>query len=121
MLIFLVDVKHDSFRHSPQHRHTFQRSLGSDRSGHSLRNCIADAISRPTASAAPHGFARGPAPAVERLCRRDAGYRFIVGDEAPDRTVIAWFRQQHAGRMKSAFLQVLERIIRERTLAARGD
>ena len=26
---------------------------------------------------------------IERLCRRDAGYRFIVGDEAPDHTVIA--------------------------------
>jgi transposase len=45
---------------------------------------------------------------IERLCRRDAGYRFIVGDEAPDHTVIARFRQRHAGRMKSVFLQVLE-------------
>jgi len=46
--------------------------------------------------------------AVERLCRRDAGYRFIVGHEVPDHTVIARFRQKHAGRMKSVFLQVLE-------------
>ena len=30
------------------------------------------------------------------------------GDEAPDHTVIARFRQRHAGRMKSVFLQVLE-------------
>ena len=45
---------------------------------------------------------------IERLCRRDAGYRFIVGDEAPDHSVIARFRQRHAGRMKSVFLQVLE-------------
>ena len=45
---------------------------------------------------------------IERLCRRDAGYRFIVGDEAPDHTVIARFRQRHAERMKSVFLQVLE-------------
>ena len=45
---------------------------------------------------------------IERLCRRDAGYRFIVGDEAPDHTVIARFRQRHAGRMKNVFLQVLE-------------
>lgn len=45
---------------------------------------------------------------IERLCRRDAGYRFIVGDEVPDHTVIARFRQRHADRMKSVFLQVLE-------------
>jgi len=46
--------------------------------------------------------------AIERLCRRDAGYRFIVGDDVPDHTVIARFRQRHAGRMKGVFLQVLE-------------
>src|SRR5690349_675580 len=46
--------------------------------------------------------------ALERLCRRDAGYRFIVGDAVPDHTVIARFRQRHAERMKSVFLQVLE-------------
>lgn len=45
---------------------------------------------------------------IERLCRRDAGYRFVVGDEVPDHTVIARFRQRHAGRMKSVFLRVLE-------------
>lgn len=45
---------------------------------------------------------------IERLCRRDAGYRFIVGDEVPDHTVIARFRRRHAERMKSIFLQVLE-------------
>jgi transposase len=45
---------------------------------------------------------------IERLCRRDAGYRFIVGDDVPDHTVIARFRQRHAGRMKSVFLQMLE-------------
>lgn len=46
--------------------------------------------------------------AVERLCRRDAGYRFIVGDDVPDHSVIARFRQRHAKRMKGVFLQVLE-------------
>lgn len=45
---------------------------------------------------------------IERLCRRDAGYRFIVGDEVPDHTVIARFRQRHVGRMKGVFLQVLD-------------
>lgn len=46
--------------------------------------------------------------AIERLCRRDAGYRFIVGDDVPDHTVIARFRQRHAERMKGVFLQVLD-------------
>jgi transposase len=45
---------------------------------------------------------------IERLCRRDAGYRFIVGDDVPDHTVIARFRRRHAERMTSVFLQVLE-------------
>ncbi len=45
---------------------------------------------------------------IERLCGRDAGYRFIVGDAIPDHTVIARFRQRHVDRMKSVFLQVLE-------------
>ncbi|MGA8293114.1 MAG: transposase [Rhodoplanes sp.] len=57
---------------------------------------------------------------IERLCRRDAGYRFIVGDEAPDHTVIARFRQRHAGRMKSVFLQVLE-LCREAGLIRLGS
>lgn len=46
--------------------------------------------------------------AIERLCRRDAGYRFIVGDDVPDHSVIARFRQRHAERMKGVFLHVLE-------------
>ncbi|MFG1250174.1 transposase [Xanthobacter flavus] len=46
--------------------------------------------------------------AIERLCRREAGYRFIVGDDVPDHSVIARFRQRHAERMKGVFLQVLE-------------
>jgi len=46
--------------------------------------------------------------AIERLCRRDVGYRFIVGDDVPDHSVIARFRQRHAKRMKGVFLQVLE-------------
>ena len=46
--------------------------------------------------------------AIERLCRRDAGYRFIVGDDVPDHSVMARFRQRHAERMKGIFLQVLD-------------
>jgi len=36
---------------------------------------------------------------IERLCGRDAGYRFIVGSAVPDHTVIARFRQRHVARM----------------------
>ena len=46
--------------------------------------------------------------AIERLCGRDAGYRFIVGADVPDHTVIARFRQRHIARMKAVFLAVLE-------------
>jgi transposase len=45
---------------------------------------------------------------IERLCRRDAGYRFIVGNEVPDHSVIARFRQRHVGQMMGVFLQVLD-------------
>ena len=46
--------------------------------------------------------------AIERLCGRDAGYRFIVGEHVPDRTVVARFRRRHSGRLEAVFLQVLE-------------
>jgi transposase len=45
---------------------------------------------------------------IERLCGRDAGYRFIVGNAIPDHTVIARFRQRHVDQMKHVFLQVLD-------------
>lgn len=45
---------------------------------------------------------------IERLCGRDAGYRFVVGADVPDHSVIARFRRRHAERMKSVFVQVLE-------------
>jgi transposase len=57
--------------------------------------------------------------AIERLCRRDAGYRFIVGDNIPDHTVIARFRQRHGAEMKSVFLAVL-RLCREAGLVRLG-
>ncbi len=44
---------------------------------------------------------------IERLCGRDAGYRFIVGNAVPDHTVIARFRQRHVARMREVFLAVL--------------
>ena len=46
--------------------------------------------------------------AIERLCRRDAGYRFIVGTHVPDHTVIARFRRRHVERLEAVFVRVLE-------------
>ena len=57
--------------------------------------------------------------AIERLCHRDAGYRFIVGDAVPDHTVIARFRQRHVAEMKEVFLGVL-RLCREAGLVKLG-
>jgi transposase len=57
--------------------------------------------------------------AIERLCGRDAGYRFIVGDNIPDHTVIARFRQRHSAEMKTVFLAVL-RLCREAGLVRLG-
>ena len=57
--------------------------------------------------------------AIERLCQRDAGYRFIVGDNIPDHTVIARFRQRHSAEMKTVFLAVL-RLCREAGLVRLG-
>jgi transposase len=57
--------------------------------------------------------------AIERLCQRDAGYRFIVAEHQPDHTVIARFRQCHAAEMKAVFLAVL-RLCREAGLVRLG-
>jgi transposase len=56
---------------------------------------------------------------IERLCGRDAGYRFIVGDNIPDHTVIARFRQRHVADMHDVFLAVL-RLCREAGLVRLG-
>ena len=57
--------------------------------------------------------------AIERLCQRDAGYRFIVAEHQPDHTVIARFRQRHVAEMKAVFLTVL-RLCREAGLVRLG-
>ncbi len=57
--------------------------------------------------------------AIERLCGRDAGYRFIVGEHIPDHTVIARFRRRHVERLKGVFLHVLD-LCREAGLTAQG-
>jgi transposase len=46
--------------------------------------------------------------AIERLCGRDAGYRFIVGEHVPDHTVIARFRRRHVEQLEAVFVRVLE-------------
>lgn len=46
--------------------------------------------------------------AIERLCQRDVGFRFIVGDLMPDHTVIARFRKRHVGDMETLFVEVLK-------------
>ena len=45
---------------------------------------------------------------IEQLCRRDAGFRLIVGDAVPDHTVIARFRRRHATDMEALFVEVLK-------------
>ena len=57
--------------------------------------------------------------AIERLCGRDAGYRFIVGDAVPDHTVIARFRQRYVAHMREVFVAVL-RLCREAGLVRLG-
>jgi transposase len=57
--------------------------------------------------------------AIERLCGRDAGFRFIVGSAVPDHTVIARFRRRHVARMRAVFLAVLE-LCREAGLVRLG-
>jgi transposase len=45
---------------------------------------------------------------IEQLCRRDAGFRLIVGDAVPDHSVIARFRRRHAADMEALFVEVLK-------------
>ena len=56
---------------------------------------------------------------IERLCGRDAGYRFIVGAEVPDHTVMARFRRRHVEQMGGVFVAVLE-LCREAGLVRLG-
>jgi transposase len=46
--------------------------------------------------------------AIERLCGRDAGYRFLVAEHVPDHTVIARFRRRHVDKLEAIFIRVLE-------------
>jgi transposase len=58
-----------------------------------------------------HAYSHGvtSSRAIERLCRRDAGDRSIVGAHVPDHTVpdhrvIARFRQHHGDRLQAVFV-----------------
>lgn len=44
---------------------------------------------------------------IERLCRRDAGFRLITGNHTPDHATIARFRKDNEGAVLSLFGQVL--------------
>jgi hypothetical protein len=45
--------------------------------------------------------------AIERLCRRDAGYRSIVCEPVPDHTVIVPSRRRHIDKLAAVFATVL--------------
>lgn len=57
--------------------------------------------------------------AIERLCRRDAGYRYIVSEHVPDHSVIARFRRRHIDRLQAVFATVL-RMCRDAGLVRLG-
>jgi transposase len=38
--------------------------------------------------------------AIERLCGRDAGYRFLIGEHVPDHTAVARFRRRDVDRLR---------------------
>ncbi len=44
---------------------------------------------------------------IETLCRRDVAFRMIVGDQSPDHTSLARFRQRHLKDMQVVFTNVL--------------
>lgn len=44
---------------------------------------------------------------IERACQTDIAFRVITGNQAPDHTVIARFRQTHSDRFAHVFTQVL--------------
>jgi transposase len=45
--------------------------------------------------------------AIERLCRRDAGYRSIICEHVPDHRAMARFRRRHVDRLQTVFATVL--------------
>jgi hypothetical protein len=56
---------------------------------------------------------------IEAACERDVGFRFIVGNQIPDHTVIARFRKRHVADMETLFVEVLK-LCREAGLVKLG-
>jgi transposase len=46
--------------------------------------------------------------AIERVCERDIGFKVITGDEKPDHTTIARFRQESGKGMEEMFTEALK-------------
>jgi transposase len=46
--------------------------------------------------------------AIERLCERDIGFKVIAGDEKPDHTTIARFRQDNGKAVEELFAEALK-------------
>src|SRR4030043_1900923 len=46
--------------------------------------------------------------AIERLCERDIGFKVIAGDEKPDHTTIARFRQENGKGIEELFTEALK-------------
>lgn len=46
--------------------------------------------------------------AIERLCERDIGFKVIAGDEKPDHTTIARFRQENGKAVEELFAEALK-------------
>lgn len=44
---------------------------------------------------------------IQRACERDAGFRVLVGDDAPNFRTISDFRRLHLGELEGLFVQVL--------------
>src|SRR5882724_10209521 len=45
---------------------------------------------------------------IQKLCERDAAYRVIVGDDAPNFRTISDFRKLHLSELQGLFVQVLQ-------------
>ncbi len=56
-----------------------------------------------------YGYAHGQRSSrqLERLCEVDVAFRVLCGNEVPDHTVLARFRQRHQQRFSELFTQVL--------------
>jgi len=56
-----------------------------------------------------YGYAHGQRSSrqLERLCQVDVAFRILTGDDPPDHTTLARFRQRHEAALKQLFTQTL--------------